>query len=244
MYVYNDLYKQDVIAAASSSKSPLDSAIVPVMATSSLPVVVTHSAPVQEKIKSELATISELAANLNRKRSLGYFTEMDAKELKHFEAKKQKLEKDLKTRVADQNRKKKLREDRKQVMQMIQTAHPATKSLLRIHETVGRPRIETENSGLLDAILDIAGHGAAADSRRRTETFRTVKTLKELKMKLEEVGFSIKESNLYLRLLPRRTNSTEGKRHVVTVPVKLAKPDNSLHCVPFGAESSLLFKSR
>src|SRR6218665_1502475 len=32
---------------------------------------------------------------------------------------------------------------------------------------------------------------------------------------------------LYLRLMPRRIDSTEGKKHVQTVPVKLRRPENS-----------------
>ena len=100
--------------------------------------------------------------------------------------------------------------------------------MLRLHD-VAPTRVETAQPGLLDAILDLAGHGAAADSRRRTESFRTVKTLKELKIRLEEVGNFIKESTLYLRLLPQRMDSIEGKRHVVTIPVKLLKTDNNLH---------------
>ena len=135
----------------------------------------------------------------------------------------------LKQKVKDQTRKKKERDDRKQALQSLQQRIPEVKSLLRLNDTTGRPHIETMQPGLLEAIVDIVSHGAAADDRRQTETMRTVHTLKELKAMLEQVGYVIKESALYLRLLPRRSDTIEGKRHVKTVPVKIVKADNSLH---------------
>ena len=45
----------------------------------------------------------------------------------------------------------------------------------------------------------------------------------------KELGISLSRSALYLRLLPKDSTATGGKRHVTTAPVKLARPDNSLH---------------
>lgn len=39
----------------------------------------------------------------------------------------------------------------------------------------------------------------------------------------------IKKSAAYLRLMPRNSTTLEGKRHVTTVPVKLARATNDLH---------------
>ena len=39
----------------------------------------------------------------------------------------------------------------------------------------------------------------------------------------------MQRSTLYLRILPRRSTSLEGKRHVNTVPVKIKRSSNSLH---------------
>ena len=97
------------------------------------------------------------------------------------------------------------------------------------HRSPGRPRIEQEQSLLLKAIVDIALHGSASDSKRRSEIYRSVKTLDELTEALNADGFHISRSAVYLRLLPRRSSSLEGKRHVKTVPVKLAKPYNDMH---------------
>ena len=42
------------------------------------------------------------------------------------------------------------------------------------------------------------------------------------------MGIHLSRSALYLRLLPKRGNTIEAKRHVQTVPVKLLRPENSL----------------
>ena len=46
--------------------------------------------------------------------------------------------------------------------------------------------------------------------------------------KLVNLRFNLSRSATYLRLLPRGSDSREGKRHVQTVNVKLVRPENSL----------------
>lgn len=65
--------------------------------------------------------------------------------------------------------------------------------------------------------------GGAADERRRSELVRSCKTLSDLNEELQKQGFQISRSGTYLRLLPRNSHTTEGKRHVTTVPVKLCR---------------------
>ena len=72
-------------------------------------------------------------------------------------------------------------------------------------------------------------HGSASHDKRREEMYRSVKTLTQLKEALTDVGFKISRSATYLRLLPRRSDTQEGKRHVTTVPVRLCKAQNDLH---------------
>ena len=43
---------------------------------------------------------------------------------------------------------------------------------------------------------------------------------------LNKDGFSIKRSGVYLRLIPRRSNSLQGQRHVQTLPVRLISAQN------------------
>ena len=71
---------------------------------------------------------------------------------------------------------------------------------------------------LLKSIVDIA-ICMASHEKRKSDIYRTIKTLDELTAQLNKDGFSIKRSAVYLRLMPRRSNSLQGQRHVQTVPV-------------------------
>ena len=70
---------------------------------------------------------------------------------------------------------------------------------------------------------------SAGDDRRRCEHLQSVKILDDLQSELVNLRFNLSQSATYLRLLPQRSNSCEGKRHVQTVYVKLVLPENSLH---------------
>jgi hypothetical protein len=56
-----------------------------------------------------------------------------------------------------------------------------------------------------------------------------VKTLDELSSALKSKGFNISRSGLYLHLIPRRSDTTEGKRHITTVPVTLVRAQTDSH---------------
>lgn len=104
-----------------------------------------------------------------------------------------------------------------------------TANILKIRKQAGRPRVEEDQPELLKAICDIALYGSAAEEKRQNEMVRSIKSLDELVEALQTRGFRIGRSAAYLRLVPRRANSSEGKRHIKTVPVKLNKPANNLH---------------
>ncbi|CAG4960750.1 unnamed protein product [Parnassius apollo] len=117
------------------------------------------------------------------------------------------------------------RKNKKQKIIELCSKNPdATKSLTP-RAGPGRPRLEEEQSELLKIIIDLALFGASAEKRRRCELVRMVHTLSELTNKLSEMGFNISRSAAYIRLFPRRANTREAKRHVVTVPVKLSRPE-------------------
>ncbi|KAL5491710.1 hypothetical protein EMCRGX_G017057, partial [Ephydatia muelleri] len=130
----------------------------------------------------------------------------------------------------DQKRAQKYRAKRKHVMLDLCEKNPEVKELLKLREKSGRPRLEEDQPLLLQAIVDIALHGAPAHERRQCEVYRSIKTLDELTAQLKKDGFQISRSGTYLRLIPRRGNSIEGKRHVVTAPVQLLRSKNDLHC--------------
>ncbi|CAF2942534.1 unnamed protein product [Rotaria sp. Silwood2] len=52
----------------------------------------------------------------------------------------------------------------------------------------------------------------------------------DLSEELEQRGFIISRSATYLRLMPRQLNTSEGKRHVSTIPVKLVRAHNTGRC--------------
>ena len=58
---------------------------------------------------------------------------------------------------------------------------------------------------------------------------RSVKTLDELSEALVSCGYNISRSGVYLRLLHRRSDTQEAKRHVNTVPVKLTRAQTDSH---------------
>ena len=69
--------------------------------------------------------------------------------------------------------------------------------------------------------------GAGADFRRRTDVLNACKTLDDLHNLLKK-GYVLSHQDLYLRLIPRRSGTIEGKRHVLTVPVKIRKAQNTI----------------
>ncbi|GBP23661.1 hypothetical protein EVAR_80278_1 [Eumeta japonica] len=93
----------------------------------------------------------------------------------------------------------------------------------------GQPPLVDSQPALLETIINIAIHGSAADERRRTEMIRSCLALSDLHERLLLMGLQISRSGTYLHLLPRISNTQEGRRHVRTVPVKLARPQTEMH---------------
>ena len=91
-----------------------------------------------------------------------------------------------------------------------------------------RQRIEAEQAELVSIIVKLVQNSTASDKRRRTECLCSVTSLDDLHRELTELGFHLSRGALYRRLFPCRGNTSEGKRHVNTVPVKLLRPKNSL----------------
>ena len=110
------------------------------------------------------------------------------------------------------------------------TENQGTSNILQRHnrQATGHPRKEVEQPRLLSVIINIVQASSATDNRRRTETLRSLTTLDDLHQELTNLGFRLSHLVIYLRLLPRRGDSREGKRHVQMVPVKLLRPKHSL----------------
>lgn len=132
-------------------------------------------------------------------------------------------------------RMKRRRQEFKDGIDKVCSASESAANILRPFNITGRlrtetdqPRNETDQPELLSTIVDLVQASTAADDRRRTEVLRTVRTPDDLHTKLTNRGFKLSRSATYLRLVPRRGDSCEGKRHVQTVPVKLLRPENNL----------------
>ncbi|CAG8677566.1 537_t:CDS:2, partial [Dentiscutata erythropus] len=91
----------------------------------------------------------------------------------------------------------------------------------------GRPSLEEQQPGLLEAIVQIVSLDRQADERRHSEIIRSVKTLDQLQEALTHMNYNLSRSVAYLRLIPKWYNTEEGKRHVKTVPVKLLRSQNT-----------------
>ena len=123
-------------------------------------------------------------------------------------------------------RRQKLKEGIETVCQNKPEASSALKHFIRNHPR--RPRLEIDQPKLLSTIIKIVQNSSAADERRKTECLRSVSTLDNLQKELTKIGFNLSRSGLYLCLLLRRGNTSERKKHVDTVSVKLLHPENSL----------------
>ena len=141
---------------------------------------------------------------------------------------KDSLEKKLRNKESDQRAKKKQRNQEREKMDEVRVNHPEIASELKSRERVGRPQIECDQPDLLNDILKIATIGADCGDRRREDIFRSVKTLDDLHKAITSLGYRISRCALYLRLLPRQANTSQGKKHVRTVNVKLVRPENNL----------------
>lgn len=67
---------------------------------------------------------------------------------------------------------------------------------MKLRITVGRPRVEKKQPGLLEVIKEIAVFGVAADDRDSTETITCCKKLDDSQAKLCKQGHSISRSGL------------------------------------------------
>ena len=76
-------------------------------------------------------------------------------------------------------------------------------------------------------MVELVTCGSAADGRRRTDVLRSCHRLDDLHEQLKNLGYLL--SATYLRPIPRRFNTEEGKRQVNTVPVKLIEAQTSEH---------------
>ncbi|CAF4225730.1 unnamed protein product [Rotaria magnacalcarata] len=126
----------------------------------------------------------------------------------------------------------KFRRNRKLKLKRLIEKHPnvAAEYNLALYNERGQPSVEgCGQSSLQDVIIEIASRGAAADPSRSSNLIASCMNLDELVEHLKLRDFILSRSATYLRLLPRRSNSTDGKRHVRTAPVRLKRSSTGEH---------------
>ena len=91
-----------------------------------------------------------------------------------------------------------------------------------VSPVIGRPKT-IDDGVLIKAITQLVLVGSSADPRCRIEVINTPKTLNDLTEKLQTIGFALKRRSVYLQLIPRRKDRTEGKRHKKVTNIKLCE---------------------
>ena len=136
----------------------------------------------------------------------------------------------LKVKIDDAKRARESRKRKADVLKTLaaESASNAEKLSPFTQEKGGRPPMEDTYPDLHKVIVALATATAGADSRRRTDILDSCQTLDDLRAALLKEGYVLSRSALYLRLVPRRTNTSEGKRHVTTVSVKIRRAKNNL----------------
>jgi len=185
--------------------------------------------PAQNDTKKLISVLQSECLSMQKKIDSGLSPNPDLlrKLLKIKRAELQDAEKRLKTLQGNIVRQAKAREKKKR--QFEEAVEKCPEILQPTRPKAGRPRLEEEQPGLMEAIVDLASIGGGADFKRRSEMIRACKTLDDLTERLNEAGFTISRSATYIRLLPRRGDTAEGKRHVTTVPVKLVAAQSVEH---------------
>ena len=190
---------------------------------------VTYATPAQDDLKECISLLeAELDVVIRRRDSIS----LDGKE----QAQISKLRKDIDSKKEELHKKqlhslhsKEHRESQKSKLDIVCIQNPDVAKALTLRKEPGCPRLEESQPELLNTIVELAMFGASAEERRRCEIMRTCRTLSDLYTRLQELGFNISRSGIYIRLLPKRYNTLEGKRHVTTVPVKLSRPEADHH---------------
>ena len=145
-------------------------------------------------------------------------------------AAKKALETGLKRLVSMANASAKYRQKIRSVVKKYKSEHPDDMTLI-IQDKPGRPNVEKYYPHFSCILMDIVNEYCATDPKRRSNMLIYCDTLPQFLEKVKAAGFDVVASTLYYRLLPRRANTIEGRRHVATrtIPVQLFKPKEDDH---------------
>ena len=185
-----------------------------------------RSAPKQTALKDAISLHSSELERLQKIRDRGLGNDETDKHIEDNKRKLHKFTKDLKTAENNARNNRKHREVKRKKMEQLEHMVP---DVSLVKSGPGRHPIEHKQPELLQVIVDIVMSQSSAEGKRRYSVLRTCQTLDDLHSELKQLGFCLSRTALYHRLLPKRQDSTEGKRHVKTVPVKLIKATSTYH---------------
>lgn len=127
--------------------------------------------PSQDASRKRIMSLQTKITNLVGVRDIGFGNDSTEHQLKKFKKELSTEETALKKKERDAERKKKSRETQKIKIKQLCEKYPDVRKDLKFRDSVtGRPRIEVDQPDILNAIIDIATFGGAADERRRTES--------------------------------------------------------------------------
>lgn len=188
----------------------------------------SRAATKQESLKADIIDIDAkihkllLAKNKNLLDdvSLGYLEKLQ-KQKAQLHAKLSRLQKGQKA-----SRKHRLAVSSK--LKMIAEKHPDLMAGITPRDKPGRPSLNETHPELMQLIENIAKQCGLADARRRSDTIRTIHTVKHLTTAVN-ASIPISRTAVYYRLEPPNPRTLDGRRHVTTVPVRMLRATNDHH---------------
>ena len=185
--------------------------------------------PARDKIDHVIESKSALIIKLVDLKDSGLASKNIVSEIKEAREalKKAKQQKKRLASDAERQRKRRIKEKEIRMELAAESASNAKRLKQFTHQHAGRPPLENACPELHKALVEIAAAGAGADSRRRTDVLNACNTLDDLRAALLKEGFKLNRQAVYLRLIPTRSDSADGKLHVRTVPVKIRRARNS-----------------
>lgn len=188
----------------------------------------SRAATKQESLKAEIidldAKIQKLLLaknkNLLDEVSMGYLAKLQ-KQKSQLHARLSKLKKGQKA-----SRKHRLAVSSK--LKMIAEKHPDLMAGITPRDKPGRPSLNEAHPELMQLIENIAKQCGLADARRRSDTIRTIHTVRHLTTAVN-ASIPISKTAVYYRLEPPNPRTLDGRRHVTTVPVRMLRATNDHH---------------
>ena len=182
-----------------------------------------YRTPAQDDIVKQIEEKLALIIKLTDVRDWDLTTKKILAELtaakKELKSRKQKQQYVINNAVRQRKRKMEEKEIRLRLAAEIEENAKKPKTFTR--DQCGQPAAGDTYPDLHEAIVALTSSGARADRSQRTELFNACHTLDNLRAALLKEWYILSQQALYLRLMPRRSDSLEGKQHVGAVPVKI-----------------------